>query len=186
MSDPEDESSLALEAARGDESAFRLLVERFESRVVRLAFRISDDFHAAEDIAQESFVRAYQSLHSFDPDKGNFSSWLFRITKNTALNHRRKRIPIPADIDESSQQGREASPDFTCERIDEMRRLDVALNQLKEPYRSTFILAEIDERPLKEIATIEEVPLGTIKSRISRARAKLKLSLQKVRTETEP
>lgn len=178
MGDPSNrDNDLASRTCGGDHAAFRLLVERYRDQVVRIAFRIANDFHAAEDIAQDSFVRAFGKISQFDPDKGSFSSWLFTITKNVSLNARRKRNPIPIETAGAESCDR-PDPAGNSESRDQYRQLDAAIDELEEPFRSTFLLAEVEELPLKQIAEMEGAALGTIKSRISRAKSRLREALK--------
>ena len=168
---------LVSRARNGEPSAIRELVEIHRETVIRIAFRVSNDFHAAEDIAQDSFLRAFEKLDQFSPDRGNFAPRLFQITKNLALNARRRQRPIPfATLPETAALQAEATT-YQSHHRDEMQLLDEALDQLGEPFRTAFILAEIEQLQIKTIAEIEGVPDGTIKSRISRAKASLRTTL---------
>lgn len=174
---------LAARSRSGDLGAFRSLVTAYQEQVIRIAYRVSGDFHAAEDIAQDSFLRAFQKLDSFDPSKGKFSSWLFTITRNLALNSRRKveHFPSPSIDEESTDL---PSPAENSEQRDQMRQLDRAINEIEEPFRSAFLLAEIEELPLQQISEIENVAIGTIKSRISRAKASLRESITRTQNSS--
>lgn len=173
----ESETHLVSRAGNGDLGAFRVLVEKHQERAIRIAFRISGDFHAAEDLAQEGFVKAFWSLSEFDPDKGAFSSWLFVIVRNLSLNFRRKKVPLPMDLEEEAIC-ESLDPSSTFDSRDRLRILDKAIEELDEPFRSAFLLAEMEELPLQQVAEIEGAALGTIKSRISRAKATLRSKLQ--------
>lgn len=183
MADDNDaaDEPLAREAAAGDRDSFRRLVERHRDSVFRFAFHLLRDAHSADDAAQDVFVKAFRRISSFDHAKGTFSGWLATITRNTCLDaiERRKRDRPP---------GREESPetpfnDHSVEGREIFTLLDTVLDNLAEPFRSTFILAEIEERPLQEIANMEGVALGTVKSRVSRAREKLQAKLKPLLTE---
>lgn len=166
----------------GESSAFRELVELHQAVVLRIAFRLSNDFHGAEDIAQEAFVRAHAKLRQFSPERGAFAPWLYQITKHVALNARRKSFPVPFPVlPDSPDDSR--SPAESSMQEDDMRILDEALAKLKEPFRTAFLLAEIEELPLAMIAEMEGVPTGTIKSRKNRARAMLREALQNLAPE---
>lgn len=170
--EPNNEREWITRARQSDSVAVRHLVDLHRDTVIRIAFRISNDFHAAEDIAQDAFVRAFEKLDQFSPDKGEFAPWLFQITKNLALNARRRQRPIPFA----------AVPDTettlpTSQNRDEMQLLDKALDELDEKFRTAFLLAEVEQLPVSTVAEIEGVPVGTIKSRLSRAKASLRGSL---------
>ncbi|MEM7601398.1 MAG: sigma-70 family RNA polymerase sigma factor [Verrucomicrobiota bacterium] len=162
---------------RGESQEFSEIVKRHQESVIRIVWRLSSDYHHAEDIAQEAFIKAHDHLGSFDPEKGKFSNWLYAIATNLGRNAHRKIKPFSSDdlrqIEESSFE----SPALTLERREQFERLDRALNRLEEPFRTSFILAEIEEIPLSDIAEIESAPTGTIKSRISRAKDKLRTIL---------
>lgn len=118
----ESDTALVYRSRDGDLAAFRTLVETYQHKVLRISYRISGDFHGAEDIAQESFIRAFEKLDTFDPDKGKFSSWLFQITKNLSLNARRKIIPLPCEAAGETQSDDSLSPSSTSEQRDTARR----------------------------------------------------------------
>lgn len=162
----------------GDVEAFRELVERHQRRVfgfVRNLVRYGPD---AEDLVQEVFVAAFRKLDSFDARRSLFSTWLLTIARNRCLNHlqRQSVATIPTtefDVEASTVQPMDAmlSREFHV-------RLDAALDLLPLEQRTAFVLAEIQELPYAEIALIEEVELGTIKSRVSRAKQRLREMLK--------
>jgi RNA polymerase sigma-70 factor (ECF subfamily) len=165
----------------GDVDAFRTLVERYEAAVLRLARGISPRSTGAEDVAQETFVAAFAALSRFDAARGRFDCWLLTIAKNRCLNARRKKSPLPlADPPEPVD---DATPEGALSRADVRRRLDAALDALPEDLRSTFVLAEIVGLETDRIAEIERVAPGTIRSRLSRAKARLRADLSPLRGE---
>lgn len=179
--DDAEDQRLAREAAGGGRDSFRQLVERHRDSVFRFAFHLLRDAHSAEDAAQDVFVKAFRRIGSFHPERGSFAVWLAAITRNTCFDaiKRRKRerpsapeVVAEAGIDDRAVEGREI-----------FALLDSALDALAEPFRTAFILAELEERPLQEIADMEGVALGTVKSRVSRAREKLQATLKPLLTE---
>lgn len=162
---------------RGDHLAFREIVERHRDPVIRIVWRLSGDFHQAEDIAQDAFLRAHAHLKKFDPEKGSFTTWLYTIATNLARNAHRKIRPLPTAETEEIEDRTDDTPSKSMERREQFQVLNTALNELADPFRTAFILGEVEELPLVDIATIENVPVGTIKSRISRAKEKLRLTL---------
>lgn len=177
------ERDLVLQAKSGDLAAYQVLIESHQDSVARIAYRFSNNFHSAEDISQDVFIRAFDKISQYDEAKGAFSSWLFQITKRLALNSRRKfepaSIPFLPDTEDPSD-----SPSKVADRRDQFKALDRALDQLAEPFRSSFILAEIEELPLSIVAEIENAPEGTIKSRLHRAKQSLRKTLQSEQTRT--
>ena len=134
-----------------------------------------NDRHICEDVAQEVFLAAYRKLPSFDPARGSFSTWLFTIARNKSINTMKKRrIPSVSNPPEN--------PDFS-EPVDFLIRdelfvkLDHALQSLNPGHRRALILAEFENLPYEQIAQIEGVRIGTIKSRINRAKNRLKSAL---------
>lgn len=159
----------------GDTNSFRDLVERHQRQVygfVRNLIRHSLD---AEDIVQEVFVAAFRKLDSFDAGRSQFSTWLLTIARNRCLNHL-KRSSV-ATISEFNVESLTALPVDAVLSRELHARLDAALDLLPLEQRTAFVLAEIQELPYAEIALIEEVELGTIKSRVSRAKQRLRETL---------
>ena len=168
-----DENQILIERVlAGDVHAFRELVERHQLRV--FGFTRNMVWHSAdvEDLVQEVFVAAFRKLESFDSRRSQFSTWLLTIARNRCLNHL-KRLPVPT-ASEFDVQALTTQPLDTVVNSELHARLDAALNQLPLDQRTAFVLAEIQEVPYAEIAIIEDVELGTIKSRVSRARQRLR------------
>ncbi|MEM1297490.1 MAG: RNA polymerase sigma factor [Verrucomicrobiota bacterium] len=172
-SSPPDDNSLAAGAARGDLASFRAIVERYQTPIFRMTYQFVNDYHLAQDLAQEVFVRAFRSLAKFDPERGSFSTWLYTIARNASCSALRKIKPFEGS-DSLPEVEDEATPSSHATRLDEFLRLDAALSELEEPFKSAFILAEIEELPLAQVAEIDGVPVGTVKSRVSRAKERLR------------
>jgi RNA polymerase sigma-70 factor (ECF subfamily) len=156
------------------------IVRDHSARVYRLAYRLTGNKHDAEDLTQEVFVRVFRSLSTYSP--GTFEGWLHRITTNLFLDgvRRRQRIRIDAIGDDSERHvatGELHSP----ERGFEHANLDVdvqrALDDLSPEYRAAVVLCDIEGLSYEEIAVTLGIKLGTVRSRIHRARAQLRLSL---------
>jgi RNA polymerase sigma-70 factor (ECF subfamily) len=175
-------------ARRGDREAFGRLVKKHQRRVYAAALHILGNHGDADDVAQESFVRAYKGLASFD-GRSEFTTWLYRITVNTALNALRsdKRVGALAQRGQAEAQhvgGRpEAlgadgrSPHRAAEESAEVERVVAAIGQLSEALRVTLVLATVEELPHKQIAEILDIPEGTVAWRVNEARRLLKLRL---------
>jgi RNA polymerase sigma-70 factor (ECF subfamily) len=165
----------------GDVDAFRVLVERYERPLFSLVGNLLPDANDRDDVAQEVFWAAYLHLGSYDPAKARFSTWLFTIARNKCVNGFKKRRPVameevPPPIDRRGPA--DAMIEAEC-----FARLDRALASLPFEQRSAFVLAEIQGLSHEEICRIEGVPRGTVKSRISRAKEKLRSLFSNAREE---
>lgn len=179
--DPTDEA-LAVAAQRGSESAFRELVERYHRPVYSLLMRIVRQSETAEDLAQESFVKAWKALARFDPER-RFSSWLFKIAHNSALDSLRRQgletvsldAPI-GDSEEAPEMPADPSAENPLARLvarDSGRALEAAIGELRPQYREILLLRFQEGLAYEEIADVLSIPLGTVKIHIFRARAEL-------------
>jgi RNA polymerase sigma-70 factor (ECF subfamily) len=162
----------------GDTESFRLLVQRYQKPVIRMIANLINDRHICEDMAQEVFLAAYKKLPSFDPARSSFSTWLFTIAKNKSINAMKKRKIL-------SVSNPPENPDFTepadpLVRDELFLKLDRALKSLNPKHRRALVLAEFENLPYEQIAQIEGVRTGTIKSRINRARKQLRSALENV------
>jgi RNA polymerase sigma-70 factor (ECF subfamily) len=178
------DSALIDEARAGNLAAFNLLVARHERAVYSVALRYLRASELAEDVTQDAFVRAWRSLDSFRNDAGEgFRSWLLRIAANRALDVLRAQTRRPADsldnrLDDTEQTWEpeshaESALDFALR--DELgATLEAAIGMLHPDQRLVVILSDIHGHPYDEIADITGVPLGTVKSRINRGRARLR------------
>jgi len=177
----EDEMSQerAITAVRaGDRDAFRYLVETHQDRVFRTCCHLLRDPPSAEDLAQETFLTAFRKIDRFDPDKGSFAIWIITIARRLCLNAMKKSRPLNlAEPPEPAAPGQN-SPDQLAARSDTFRALDRALLELSDDHRRAFVLAEIEELPYEDIAAIECIAPGTVKSRVSRAKLALQGSLR--------
>jgi RNA polymerase sigma-70 factor (ECF subfamily) len=159
----------------GDIESFRLLVQRHQKPVIRMITNFINDRHICEDIAQDVFLAAYKKLSSFDPARSSFSTWLFTIARNKSINAMKKKRVL-------SVSNPPENPDFS-EPADSLIRdelfikLDRALQSLNPGHRRALVLAEFENLPYEQIAQIEGVRIGTIKSRISRAKHRLRSAL---------
>ncbi|MHC4087942.1 MAG: RNA polymerase sigma factor [Planctomycetota bacterium] len=162
----------------GDIESFRFILQRYEMPVVRMIRNITNGTGSSEDIAQDVFFTAYKKLASFDPARSNFSTWLFTIARNKSLNALKKKRPLlMSDLPEKSNPHNPSDDMAEKEFFDQ---LEMGLQALPSKQRQAFILAEFEKLPYAEIAQIEGVRLGTIKSRINRAKKKLRSALKGV------
>lgn len=180
-----DEKHLVTAARRGELAAFNQLVLRYQSVAYNVAFRIMGDAEAAADATQEAFLKAYRGLDGFRGE--SFKAWLLRIVTNTCYDQLRARQRRPSsgleDIVEDVEhtwrlaEGGE-SPDEYAERVELNRVLQWALAQLPPDQRTVVVLSDIEGLSYEEIAVVMNIRLGTVKSRLSRARARLRDLLQ--------
>ncbi len=172
-----DELDVIRRVLDGDPEPFQWLVERYAGPVLRMIRNIMGDSQMGEDIAQEVFLAAYAKLQSFDPDRSQFSTWLFTIARNKSVNAIKKKSPVcVADVPERAN---EKGPEEAAAGEELLAALDEALLGLPVDQRTAFVLAEFEQLPYETIAQIEGVRVGTIKSRINRARNRLKDALNR-------
>jgi RNA polymerase sigma-70 factor (ECF subfamily) len=182
-----DESALIKQAQKGDVTAFNRLVLHYQEMVYNVAYRIMGQPQAAEDATQEAFISAYKSLNRFRG--GSFKSWLMRIVTNSCYDELRRRKRRPqSSLDEITEayespaflQSPNDGPESHRQRVELAQAIEDCLEGLPDDQRVTAVLCDIEGYDYKEIAHITSVSLGTVKSRISRARAKLRDCLQGV------
>lgn len=159
----------------GEVEAFGELVHHYQDRLLRMiATLLHDDRRLAEDLSQNVFVEAYRRLGSFDPSRSRFSTWLFMIARSRAINALKKKRPtLLAEIPETPY-----SPPDQSSR-DDITLLNRALHQLPDKQKRAFTLVALEDLSYIEAAQIEATTVGTIKSRVSRARDFLKSHLNR-------
>jgi RNA polymerase sigma-70 factor (ECF subfamily) len=162
---------------KGDMVAFNSMVDRYKNRLMNVIGRMLSSAEEAEDIVQETFVRVYQHRQSFN-FKHCFSTWIYTIALNLARNELRKRKKFKFyEISEMQGNEKEFAVDAKVPtRLPQV--LENAIRQLPEKYRIAFVLRDVQELPYDEVAKILNVPLGTVKSRVNRARLMLRDKLQ--------
>jgi RNA polymerase sigma-70 factor (ECF subfamily) len=171
-----DEQQIIQDILCGNKDVFRLLIERYQKPIFRMVYQLTNDFHAVEDITQDVFIAAYEKLATYDSDRSEFSTWLFTIARNKSLNYIRKKKWISQGFD--SQAALPADPADALGNKELFVQVDLILNQLPSVQKRAFVLAEFESLPYEKIAQIECVSLGTIKSRIYRAKEKLREALK--------
>jgi len=174
---------------RGDRAAFDVLVLRYQHKVLKLIMRYIRDATEAEDVAQEAFIKAYRALPSFRGDSA-FYTWLYRIAINTAKNSlvSSKRRPIEYDLDLQDPEQydmharlKDAETPEGLLLTDEIREtVNAAIRDLPEDLRSAIVLREIDGLSYEEIAEAMDCPVGTVRSRIFRAREAIDKKLRPI------
>jgi len=182
-----DDRKLAAQAAKGRDAAFRELLCRYERPVFSLIFRMVRDRALAEDLAQETFIRAFRAIGSYNP-RYKFSSWIFKIANNHTIDYLRKRRLDTVSIDGSPHAvtGEEEAqtrlvvestgeaPDRYVEQRELGSQIEQAIGELRPEYRAVVLLRHIEGHSYEEIADIMDLPLGTVKTYLHRARAELK------------
>jgi RNA polymerase sigma-70 factor (ECF subfamily) len=170
---------LVRRAQRGERGAFDLLVLRYQHKVVKLVARLLRDRTEAEDVAQEAFVKAYRALGSFRGDSA-FYTWLYRIAVNTARNtlasRQRRPLQYEAGLSESEQSAVESrmqhtdTPEANALSDEIQEAVNRTIGELPEDLRTAIILREVEGLSYEEIAAAMDCPVGTVRSRIFRAR----------------
>lgn len=165
---------------RGDTIAFEILVRRHEKSVFNLLYRMLGDYDDAAETAQEVFLSAYRAIGQFRGE-ANFSTWLYRITLNHAITrrkstsaHQRRLVPIAGtDLIDETQLG----PAESLEKKELRERVQHALNDLAPEDAAVILMRDLQDIPYEDVARVLKVPVGTVKSRLHRARQALKARL---------
>ncbi|MDX8384897.1 MAG: RNA polymerase sigma factor RpoE [Gallionella sp.] len=180
MSDKEVDQQLVERVQRGDKHAFDLLVSKYQRKLGRLISRFVKDSAEAEDVTQEAFIKAYRALPGFRGDSA-FYTWLYRIGINTAKNYllsAKRRAPTSTQFDAEEAEGFEeagllrevSTPENELMSKQVVGVVQASLQQLPEDLRSALTLREIEGLSYEEIASVMNCPVGTVRSRIFRAR----------------
>jgi RNA polymerase sigma-70 factor (ECF subfamily) len=176
-----DDSGVVAAFLAGNRRAFDELVERYQNRLLNFVYRTTGDRERAEDLVQETFIRVYRHLHRFDQSK-KFSTWVYTIASNLAKNELRNRSRNPLVLFQTILKNRQEDQrpleweDNTYRPDDLFRKralksmVDAADDQLPEHHRTVFMLREMEGKTYEEIAEITDTNLGTVKSRLNRAR----------------
>jgi len=186
-----DDQFLIAECLRGDQAAFGQLVRRHQDRLHAAVYRLVESAEDAQDVVQEAFLHAYQHLGSFKGD-AQFFTWLYRIAMNAAISLRRKRKPAlrivgpdgepviePADPSEESQ------PTHALEQSERERVVKKALSRCSTEHRAVLVMKDMEGMKYEEMAEVLGVPVGTIRSRLHRARLELREILERAEAEGE-
>ena len=176
-----DDSGLVAAFLSGETRAFTELADRYHVRLINFIYRTIGDRDRAEDLVQETFIRVYRHLHRFDQTK-KFSTWVYTIAGNLAKNELRNRSRNPLVLFQTIKKNWEADhrplewedntyrPDDLYRKRHLKELVDTAVNQLPEHHRIVFVLREMQGKTYEEISDITGVNLGTVKSRLNRAR----------------
>ena len=181
-------------AQQGREPAFRELVRRYERPVFSLVFRMVRDRELAEDLSQDAFIKVLNHIDRYSPEF-KFSSWLFKIANNVAIDHLRRRRIATISMDGSPNASTAAEVEASTldlgdqqeSALDELEAkelgssIEVAIGALRPEYRSCIMLRHVEGRSYEEIAATLDLPLGTVKTYIHRARHELRKALEHTR-----
>ena len=184
------DQEVVLLARGGREAAYRELVRRYERPVFALVYRMVRDRELAEDLAQETFVKALNAIDSYRPEF-KFSSWIFKIANNAAIDHLRRRELDTLSLEGSPHAETPQMVEATALQIGERGEtqleevenkelggeIERAIAKLRPEYRTCILLRHVEGRAYEEIAEILNLPLGTVKTYIHRARNELRIAL---------
>ncbi len=186
---PDDEQEICLQlikrAVAGDDRAFQLLMRTYQARLTAIAASILGQHADAEDVVQETFMRAHRALGDFRADSA-FFTWLYRIMLNVIYSHRsilrRQGAGRTERVDDLEDKGhfvwvQEHGPEQEVVGAQSLQRIEEALSRLPQEYRQAFLLRELEGMSYEEIAQSLGCPIGTVRSRIARAREELDLML---------
>jgi len=179
-----DDHRLIAECLGGKTASFGELVRRYQDRLYNTVYRLMENAEDAQDVVQEAFINAYQSLDSFKGD-ALFFTWLYRIAVNTAISHRRKKRVLarissrkddglmePADPSDLSRPG------YAMEQAEQEQKVHRAIARLSPEHRAVLVMKELEGQKYEEMAEALGVPIGTIRSRLHRARLELRELLE--------
>jgi RNA polymerase sigma-70 factor, ECF subfamily len=180
------DQELAARATGGEEEAFRELLRRYERPVFALIYRMVRDRTLAEDLAQETFVKVFNGIASYRREF-KFSSWIFKIASNTAIDHLRRREPETISLDGPNEapgpardrrplqlSNRKENPLEALEARELGSAIERAIGRLRPEYRACIVLRHVEGYPYEQIAEMLSLPLGTVKTYIHRARNELR------------
>ncbi len=172
------DANLVKLAARGNTKAFAALLGRYEQRLFNVAYRVLNHYEAAADATQDAFLNIYQALPEFQGES-EFYTWAYRITMNTAISHKRKQRPTQSLSDFNSASGDVVAgtlqpPGEAIEKHEDKRLVQEALAKLSPEHQTVLILKDLEGWKYEDIALYVGLPVGTVRSRIHRARLELR------------
>ena len=188
---PSETRRLVQRCKSGERGAFDDLIRRYEKKVYNFAYRLSGNYDEANDVASETFVRVFNALHNFRGDS-SFITWLFRIVTNVYLDEKKRQRNRPhqsleeiIELEEASVQRQiedpGPTPEVQVQRLESTELLQNAINSLPEYQRMMIVMYHTENRSYDEIAAILDLPIGTVKSRLNRARLSLRDKLEPLR-----
>ena len=185
------EKELLKKCRQGDRDAFNILVQTYQRQVINLAYGMLSDTEDATDAAQEVFIKVYRNIDRFE-GKSSLSTWIYRITSNVCKDFLRKRTRTiqsvsiyesSEDDDDRPMEIKDSSPtpQEHMEITETQREVRKALDELPEEYKSVFVMYDLEGLSYDDISNVLQCPVGTIKSRLNRARKALKKNLSEKR-----
>jgi RNA polymerase sigma-70 factor (ECF subfamily) len=181
--DEKSDDELVLQVQGGDRRCYDPLVKRYQRRIYFLALRMARDHDAADDIAQETFVRAYLAIGSFTIGR-NFYTWLYRICMNLGINYlKRRKFVVPAselsdEWDPLEQEAGGADPSDTLISKESTAKVESAIDSLSPKYKAVLVLRVYEDMSYEDIAKALDISVGTVMSRLFRARQKMVEALE--------
>jgi RNA polymerase sigma-70 factor (ECF subfamily) len=183
MSRSLDDQSLVQACRAGQTEAFGVLVQRYQNRLYPTVLRVVGSAEDAKDVLQDTFLRAFEKLDQFQGES-SFYTWLYRIAVNLALSgHRRQRVRfVPRSNgqylvrrgDDPADESADADPTSSLERAEREQMVEAALDQLCPDHRAVIVLKDFDGHRYEEISAVLQIPVGTVRSRLHRARCELR------------
>lgn len=180
-------SELITKAIEGDEAAYKNLLENYRGAIYNLLYKMVRNKEETEDLVQEAFMKAFKALPSFNEEYA-FSTWLYKIAVNNCIDHMRKKKlqtysinkPVQSKDGELDREFPDTSmsPDKSILSEERASIIETAIDELPENYKTAIILRHSEEKSYEEISKILNIPLGTVKARIFRAREMLKKKLK--------
>lgn len=184
----QDDAELIRRCLAGDQNAYQQLLEKYRRQVLSLVWRMVSNREEAQDLAQEAFIRAFRSLHTFDISR-SFPAWLFRITTNLCVDfYRRKKLDTVPLVQSAGQDHEERilevespdrGPDEEYAGKSRAERLEKMVRALPAPYRIVILLRHQSDMAYEEIAEALNLPIGTVKARLHRAHKMLREKLER-------
>ncbi len=184
-----DDSQLIDEALAGQSVSFGRLVTKYQDRLYNALVHVIGSTEEARDVVQDAFVQAFTKLSSFHRSSA-FYTWLYRIAFNVAISRRRRRRPM-ASVEQAREasgqepMSRDAGPSDRIERQERVGQVQAALAAMSEEHRAVLVLREMDGLCYETIAEVLDLPVGTVRSRLHRARLELREQLKEVLQEEE-
>lgn len=180
-----DDRRAIAECLAGRPAAYGELVRRYQDRLYNAVYRVTNNAEDTFDVVQDAFINAFQSLKSFKGDS-EFFTWLYRIAFNAAISVKRKKRAVASldwtNLDEKNPEPIDESdghqPGALLERSEDEAQLQVALQKLSPEHRIVLVLKEIEGQKYEDIAAVLDVPVGTVRSRLHRARLELRAILE--------